>query len=526
MPGDDKITAAVTDIQGNLYVTGYCTQTTGGINYFTRKFKADGTVLWTSFYNGDAHGEDRAFGIAVDRTGTNVYVTGYSVSIGGDNDIATLKYSASNGTQAGIYRFGDPSNLDDRPFGIAVDRIGNVYVTGYITRPGIGKDIYTVKYNSNLNFVWHKTYIGTGNGEDRAFGIVTDSLGLNIFVTGSTTDSVTGSDIITICYDSSGTQRWLDTYPGAPTETEDRAFGIAVDNFDGGGVYITGFITDSSQNSSYITIKYKPSTGDTLWTAKYNGPGNSVDRAFGIAVDRIGNCYVTGMSTGLETGGDYLTLKYNFEGGQVWEKRYDGSEGKMDSAVSVVFSKGFVYVTGTSISDSSKQKEDIFTIKYNAVSGDSVQASRVNILNQQDFGIKAVADTTGNIYVNGHTLSPSTGYDMVTMKYYLGQLVIGIRQLSTEVPAGFLLHQNYPNPFNPATKIVFDLPYTGNMKGSRAELIVYDILGRESAVLVNEILQPGKYEFGWDAGKFSSGVYFYKLKYGNFSAVKKMILVK
>jgi len=524
-PGDDKITAAVTDVQGNVYVTGYCTQTVGGVNYCTKKYKTDGTLLWTSFYNGNAQGEDRAFGIAVDRAGSSVYITGSSASFGGNIDVATIKYDALTGTQIGIYRFGDPSNLEDRAFGIAVDRIGNVYITGYITRPGIGKDIYTAKYNSSLNFIWHKTYVGNGNGEDRAFGIVTDSLGNNIFITGSTTDSATGIDLITVCYDSSGTERWLDTYPGAPTNEEDRAFGIAVDNFDGGGVYITGFVTDSINNSNYITIKYNPLTGDTVWTAKYKGPGNSIDRAFGIAVDRIGNCYVTGMSTGIETNGDYLTIKYNQEGVAAWTKRYYGLEGYKDSATSIIYSKGFVYVTGYSINDTSNKKEDVFTIKYN-INGDSVQASRIDILQLKDVGVKVVADTAGNIFIGGYTYNPVTDFDWLVMKYYLGALVIGIRQISTEVPDEFMLYQNYPNPFNPETKIRFSVSNSQVGKEQIVKLVLYDVLGREAAVLVNERLKPAAYEVNWDAKDFVSGVYFYRLIYGDFSVTKKMILIK
>lgn len=89
------------------------------------------------------------------------------------------------------------------------------------------------------------------------------------------------------------------------------------------------------------------------------------------------------------------------------------------------------------------------------------------------------------------------------------------------VPAEYKLYQNYPNPFNPATKIKFALP-----KGSFATLLVYDVLGREMETIVNEQLNAGTYEANWNAGNFSSGVYYYKVIAGDFVETKKMVLVK
>ena len=96
---------------------------------------------------------------------------------------------------------------------------------------------------------------------------------------------------------------------------------------------------------------------------------------------------------------------------------------------------------------------------------------------------------------------------------------IGI--INQETPSIFSLSQNYPNPFNPSTKIKFDIP-----KGSLVKLKVYDILGREVAVLVNEKLTAGIYEYDWNASALPSGVYFYRLEAGDFIETKRMVLVK
>ena len=89
------------------------------------------------------------------------------------------------------------------------------------------------------------------------------------------------------------------------------------------------------------------------------------------------------------------------------------------------------------------------------------------------------------------------------------------------VPRKFSLFQNYPNPFNPSTKISYSLP-----KESFVTLKVYDVLGNEIVTLVNEKKSVGNYEVNFDATKLSSGIYYYKLTAGNFSQVKKMILIK
>ena len=96
--------------------------------------------------------------------------------------------------------------------------------------------------------------------------------------------------------------------------------------------------------------------------------------------------------------------------------------------------------------------------------------------------------------------------------------VTGIEE---EIPAEFSLSQNYPNPFNPATTIQFAIP-----KASHVSLKVYDVLGNEVAELVNEELSAGVYNRTFNAANLSSGIYFYTLRANNFTATKKLMLIK
>jgi hypothetical protein len=101
------------------------------------------------------------------------------------------------------------------------------------------------------------------------------------------------------------------------------------------------------------------------------------------------------------------------------------------------------------------------------------------------------------------------------------QAIVGVSNISSEIPYKYELYQNYPNPFNPVTKINFDI-----VKQSNVKIIVYDALGREIETLLNEELQPGKYYVDFNASKLASGLYFYRITAGDFSDVKRMIILK
>jgi hypothetical protein len=92
---------------------------------------------------------------------------------------------------------------------------------------------------------------------------------------------------------------------------------------------------------------------------------------------------------------------------------------------------------------------------------------------------------------------------------------------ASEMPKAFALLQNYPNPFNPSTTIKLELP-----KSSVVRLSVFDILGREVSVLVNERRDAGAYEVKFDGSNLASGVYFYRLQAGSFVQTRKLLLLR
>lgn len=100
-------------------------------------------------------------------------------------------------------------------------------------------------------------------------------------------------------------------------------------------------------------------------------------------------------------------------------------------------------------------------------------------------------------------------------------LTVGINSESNIIPEKFAVYQNYPNPFNPTTNIKFDIP-----KNTFVSLKVFDVLGKEVAVLINEERNAGSYSVDWNASVYPSGVYFYTFESKDFSATKRMLLVK
>jgi hypothetical protein len=106
----------------------------------------------------------------------------------------------------------------------------------------------------------------------------------------------------------------------------------------------------------------------------------------------------------------------------------------------------------------------------------------------------------------------------ITRTFFLS---IGINEISSEIPSSFSLSQNYPNPFNPATKFKFSVP-----SKSHITVKVYNSIGAEIQTLVNQELSPAVYEASWDASKYASGIYFYRLTTEHYYETRKMVLIK
>ncbi|MGB7063137.1 MAG: SBBP repeat-containing protein [Candidatus Zixiibacteriota bacterium] len=359
--GSDSASAIALDGSGNVYVTGRSDGGETGFDYVTIKYYPNGDTAWVRRYDGWCGGNDEAYAIAVDTAG-NIYVTGTSSSgFGPYRRYTTMKYSA-NGDAAWVSSYNRPGDYDDSAYDVAVDDLGNVYVTGTSWGSGTFYDLVTIKHYASGDTAWVRRFNGTADFNDVARAIAVDRSGF-VYVAGTCIDTVTNLNYITIKYGGDGQTVWERKYHG-------EAYDVAVDNHE--NIYVTGVSYGGSTNLDYATIKYEP-LGDTVWVRRYSTPGNYWDEACAMAVDSSHNVYVTGRSFALGTYYDYATMKYYANGSTAWVNRYDGLGAASDQAASIALDgHGNVYVTGCS--EGGDGNLDYVTIKYGKATAVSDEA--------------------------------------------------------------------------------------------------------------------------------------------------------
>lgn len=507
--GYDEATSVWIDNSGNIYIAGGSTGSGSGLDFVVVKYNMSGNQIWARRYNGPGNSFDDAYSIRCDNTG-NVYVSGTSEGAGSGLDYCVVKYDYA-GNLLWVYRYNGPGNLTDEVYSVQIDNLGNVYITGYSNGGSTMDDICTIKLNSSGVPLWIKRHNGSANNDDYGNSVVIDASG-NSYVTGAVTQAGSNLDYITIKYDPNGNQIWTALYNG-PGNGIDFPSSNAID--PSGNIYLTGFSQgNASTGRDYCTIKYN-NYGVQQWVARYNGIPGGWDEAFNIELDNSGNVYVTGNSAGSGTGDDYLSIKYDNNGNPLWTARYNGSGSSDDYCNWItVDNGGNVYVTGI-IGNGSF--ENIATIGYDS-SGNQIWVQIYNGTgNEFDSGNCLRVDNSGNVYVGGGSDNPNNT-DFILIRY---NSIIGVNPINSEIISEFRLYRNYPNPFNPETKISFDVAHTEHVT-----ITVYDITGREISRLVNESLNPGRYEINFNGNSLASGIYFYKMEAGDFVRTEKMVLLK
>ncbi|MCK7576836.1 MAG: SBBP repeat-containing protein [Chromatiales bacterium] len=178
---------------------------------------------------------------------------------------------------------------------LAVDGQGNVLVTGKSAVNGIGFDYATLKYDPTGNLLWEQRYVGLGNGSmwNLPSALAVDRRG-DVLVTGKSL-GVTSYDIVTLKYGPDGNLLWGQRYDGSGNG-DDEAYALVVTQIPF-SVLVAGRSLNTKETMTYVILKYDPD-GHLLWERRYDGSGNGDDEARAIAVDSLGNVYVTGLSVG------------------------------------------------------------------------------------------------------------------------------------------------------------------------------------------------------------------------------------
>ncbi|GEM_PF-3654939 len=382
-----------------------------------------------------------------------------------------------------------------------------------------------------------------------------------------------------ISFDKDGTQggvliyNYGDIYPvrngiSPIIITSASVAGIAIHPVTG-DLYVAKFFTGA--NSGIITRYTKASGYSTASAFDLPVPNYWVNYFTGIAFDAAGNLWTGSLdehrvlcftaSSGYDDfyiivngPGSYPALMP--DGGSVNVKLFSAPEGlAFDNAYNLWVSNNndvirtnnpgqgtFVKINNTYLTTLLTQIVSGTRNNPNVITTYTVPTASTSVYYFQDakFGGSAFKDNT--IYLNDQGNSNIWKWDITTaynsanytasginttypgfggLSFNDNTFPFGIRTISENVPGSYSLKQNYPNPFNPATKIQFQIAKTGNVK-----LVVFDILGREVETLLNGQLNPGTYEFSFDASHLTSGIYFYRLTTEAFTDTKKMILVK
>lgn len=405
----DRAQAVALDANGQVYVTGYSYDEETNYDFVTLKYDQDGRLLWVARYDGPASSSDYALALAVDTEG-NAYVAGTSNGAGTSLDVALIKYNSS-GKEQWTARYDGPSHRDDYALALTVDAKDNVYVMGNSFGSGTEHDYITLKYDSQGKEIWEARYNSPMNRDDTAAALGLDTSG-SVYVTGTDRTRATSYDFATLKYDHKGKEAWLARYHGQDAYF-DSAQALVVDA--SGQVYVTGCSYSEKSAYDFVTVKYD-SQGRQLWIAKYNGPANRIDMPNALAVDRKGNVYVTGKSLGEDSAFDCSTIKYDDKGRQLWVARFNGSGNGADvpSCISLDPDSNII-VTG--FSWGGETERDFLTMKYDA-GGKLLWKARYNgPANGADVPKSMALDAQGNICVTGYSDGGKTGFDYLTIQY-------------------------------------------------------------------------------------------------------------
>lgn len=403
----------VMDTIGNSYATGYISTIAGDRDYLTIKYNATGTQLWTATYNGTGNLEDTPRDMVLDNIG-NVYVTGLSFGNGTLEDFVTVKYDV-NGIEQWVKRYNGSANGTDFAAAITLSPAGYLYVTGRSRDNSTGDDYVTIKYDLSGNVIWTNKYnYAAQNGNEQPADIIVDQ-NENVYITGRSIGTSGLDDYLTIKLDSLGNELWNKRYNG-PSDDLDLATHIVLDNMQ--NPIITGYSSQSGQSFDIVTIKYDTS-GNQMFLNRFNG-GVGMDVPNGMVIDNANNIYITGYSFQGTTGSNFTTLKYNPSLVLQWSQFYDGTASPgvddNDRARSICLdSFGNVYVTGSA--NNTTTDHDVTTIKYNPAGIQQWIQTYSGTNNGTDLGRALVVNSLNEVYVVGESTETGTNTDFITIKY-------------------------------------------------------------------------------------------------------------
>jgi hypothetical protein len=368
------------------------------------EIRAQVTLEWVARYDGPSHYSENVSAMALDSIG-NVYVTGQD----GDSPpgFVTLKIN-SIGQIVWAMRYSGGLTINAQSKSIAVDLQGNVYVGASDV------DYIVIKYDSNGVQQWVKRYRGSGTGIHEIKDLLIGN-NENVFALamGSVSNIGTERDIGIVKYNSSGDTIWTRNYSSIIDIME---WPSSMDSYDFTRLHIVGK-TESYPFSpmDFLTLSYDIN-GNLRWAQTWDGPVNRQDGAEDVAVDKNGNTYVTGVETmdTLNTS-NIVTIKYDSNGNQQWVKFYNGVGNYFQAVGRFIKTDPFgnVVVAGWQ----SGNDYDFCTLKYDSLGNQLWVRGYNGGASREDFLEGLAIDNYGDVYVTGTSQDTFNRPKITTIKH-------------------------------------------------------------------------------------------------------------
>jgi hypothetical protein len=502
------------DASSNVYVYGSSASTTTTSDIAIIKYSSAGNVLWTRLFNGYGNSIDEINSSYLDDSG-NSFICGYTADTSQVIKVITQKYNTA-GTLLWSRVFLPPAYNQGYGNSITVSPSGDVYSASSLRRSNGSYVIAVLKYSQDGIPLDTAYFSKTAASTEAAVTVCTDNSGA-VYLLGKTNAVSGADDILMLKYDGALNLEWQNTFSGTAVGSDIPVqMLISKDN----KIVVCAGMRNLPGGLDYGLYRFDTNAA-LIMIYRYNGTGNDQDLPYSVTCDSANNIYVTGSSRNADTLGseDFYTIKLDPTSQVLWEKRYNGTGRGLDYGTSVAVDRfGNVYAGGCT--DKHENHIGYAVLKYGPT-GDLLwleEYSRLEL--SEDFVYTVAVDNSLNVFVTGISFDSTTDYDIATIKY---SQAIGVQNISNEIPEGFELHSPYPNPFNPGTTILFDIPQTGN---NNIMLEIYDTGGKLVEILAEGFYLPGRYKVKWDAGKYSSGIYFCRMVAGKYRFTHKIVLAK
>jgi hypothetical protein len=463
-----------------------------------------GQITFEKIYGGSINNEE---GYSASQTSDGGYIIAGTIYSAGDDDIYLVKTDAMGDT---LWTKTYGSINDESCYSIRQTSDGGYILAGTIGIIGQSyTDMYVVKTNTTGDTVW-----------TTAWGPA------DIYYHGRCVQQTSDGNYIVAGFEGTPSTNW------SPEIVKLNAQGVEIDELASVG-YVQGavderfYYVEETNDGGYIAVGYSQVIGSTKILLVKIYASTLFDNWYttlGSSLVQIGYCVRQTTDGGyIITGHDYnvnaFLLKTDNSGNVTWEKTYGGSDDDEGFFVQQTTDGGYI-VSGITESFGSGSG-DVYLIKTNS-SGDTLW-TRTFGGSYGDEGESVQQTSDGGYIIGGfkNDNGPSGAVDFYLIKTDASGLTDVQIEHNPQIPVSFSLEQNYPNPFNPTTTISYQIPEL-----SFVTIKIFDVLGSEIATLINEEKPIGSYEVEFNASELTSGIYFYRLKAGDFIVTKKMVLMK